>query len=169
MLHVDPRRIAILGESSGGGIAAGVALMARDRGLEPPLRKQILIYPMLDDRNTTQNPEMEPFLLWTNSDNITGWTALLGEDMIGTDQVSEYAAPARAKDLKGMPETYIDVGGLDKFLEEDVEYARRLISAGVVVELHVHSGAPHFFEGIAPQSGLAGRAMADRLRALKKI
>ena len=128
-----------MGDSAGGGLAAGVCLMARDRG-GPPIAQQLLIYPMLDDRPTTPDPQLVPFLTWTYDDNLTGWAALLG-DSAGADAVSPYAAPARATDLTGLPDTYIDVGDLDIFRNEDITYARRLSDAGVPTELHLHPGA----------------------------
>ena len=113
-----------MGDSAGGGLAAGVCLMARDRG-GPAVAQQLLIYPMLDDRPATPDPALLPFLTWTYDDNLTGWGALLG-DGAGGDDVSPYAAPARATDLAGLPDTYIDVGDLDIFRNEDIGYARRL-------------------------------------------
>lgn len=101
-LGVDPGRIALMGESAGGGLAAGTALLARDRG--PAVARQILIYPMLDDRNTVPNPALAPFALWSYDDNYTGWHALLG-DKTGTQEVPAPAAPARARDLAGLPAT----------------------------------------------------------------
>jgi len=136
---VDTKRIAVMGESAGGGIAGGVALMARDRKLEPPLAKQILVYPMLDDRTTTSNPAIEQFLTWKYEDNITGWTALLG-DKIGTDNVDPYAAPARVESVEGLPPTYIDVGELDIFAAEDMKYAQRLALANTSTEFHLYPG-----------------------------
>ncbi|KAF3910934.1 Acetylcholinesterase [Dactylellina cionopaga] len=167
-LNVDPTRIAIMGESAGGGIAAGVALLARDRSLSPPIAKQILIYPMLDDRNTKPTP-VAPFAVWSYDNNLTGWTALLGKDVIGTDEVSQYAAPARATDLSNLPATYIDVGGLDIFLTEDIEFAKRLAESGVEVEAHVYPGVPHAFEMLAPAAVAAKRARENRLRAMRSL
>lgn len=161
-LGVDPARIAIAGDSAGGGLAAGTTLMARDRG-GPALARQILIYPMLDDRNTVPDPALVPFLTWTYDDNVTGWGALLG-DAAGTDAVSAYAAPARATDLSGLPPTYVDVGELDIFRDEDIEYARRIAATGTSVELHVHPGVPHAFEGFAPTADVSRRTRADRTR-----
>jgi acetyl esterase/lipase len=166
-LGVDPARIAVMGDSAGGGMAAGVALMARDRG-GPALAAQILVYPMLDDRTTTPDPEIEPYAMWTTDDNITGWGCLLG-DTAGGDDTPPYAAPARAQDLAGLPRTYIDVGQLDIFRAEDIAYAERLAVAGVDVEFHLHPGVPHAFEVFAPESAVARRAQADRARVLRSI
>jgi acetyl esterase/lipase len=166
-LGVDPARIAVMGDSAGGGVAAAVALLARDRG-GPALSRQILVYPMLDDRNTTPAPALQPFLTWTYDDNVTGWNALL-EGRAGADDVPGYAAPARAGDLAGLPPAYIDVGELDIFCVEDVTYAQRLAAARVPVELHVHPGVPHAFEAFAPQADVSRRAIADRLRVLRSL
>lgn len=166
-LGVDPDRIAVMGDSAGGGIAAGVALMTRDRG-GPRLLRQILIYPMLDDRTTEVDADIAPFATWTYDDNITGWGALLG-DAAGSDDVSHYAAPARAQDLTGLAPAYIDVGELDAFRNEDIAYARRLAAAGVSIELHVHPGCPHGFEGFAPTADVSRRALSDRHRALQSL
>ena len=168
-LNIDPERIAIMGESAGGGIAAGVGLMARDRGLVPALAKLILIYPQLDDRNLTPIESIEPFAVWKCDDNITAWSALLGKDKAGGPDTSPYAAPARAKDLKGLPPTYIDVGELDIFVAEDTEFAMRLMKAGVTVELHVYPGVPHAFEALAPTTAVTARAMGNRFAAAKDV
>ena len=165
--NVDPARIAAFGESAGGGLAAGVALMARDKGLSPPLAKQILIYPMLDDRNLKANPQIEPFAFWKNADNITAWTALLGDKAGNPDaDVSHYCAPARAKSLAGLPPTYIDIGGLDIFRDEDCEYARRLAAEDIEVEFHLYPGVPHAFEMIASQAAVTKRAFENRFRSM---
>jgi acetyl esterase/lipase len=166
-LGVDPTRIAVMGDSAGGGLAAGVALLARDRG-GPALAQQLLIYPMLDDRAHTPDPQLLPFLTWTYDDNVTGWAALLGEST-GTDTVSAYAAPARASDLTGLPATYIDVGDLDIFRDEDILYARRLSDAGVPTELHLHPGCPHAFEALVRDADVSRRAISDRVRRLRSL
>ena len=166
-LGVDPARIALMGDSAGGGLAAGVALLARDRG-GPVVAAQLLIYPMLDDRAQTPDPDLLPFLTWTYDDNITGWAALLGESA-GSDAVSVYAAPARATDLTGLPATYIDIGDLDIFRDEDITYARRLSDAGVPTELHLHPGCPHAFEALAREADVSQRAIADRIRRLRAL
>jgi acetyl esterase/lipase len=166
-LGVDPARIAVMGDSAGGGLAAAVALLARDRG-GPGLAAQILIYPMLDDRNTTPDPEIAPFAVWSYDDNITGWGALLG-DTIGGPDVPAYAAAARATDLSDLPACYIEVGQLDIFRDEDLTYAQRLSRAGVNVEFHLRPGVPHEFETYAHTSDVARRSGADRLRSLRGI
>ncbi|MFI5588412.1 alpha/beta hydrolase [Amycolatopsis sp. NPDC051758] len=166
-LGVDPARIAVMGDSAGGGLAAGVTLLARDRG-GPPVARQILVFPMLDDRTTTPDPELAPFATWNYEDNATGWAALLGERAGGPD-VSPYAAAARAADLSGLPPTYLEVGQLDIFRDEDLNYARRLGAAGVDVEFHLHPGVPHEFETFAWDTDVARRAVADRLRVLGSL
>jgi acetyl esterase/lipase len=164
-LRVDPARVAVMGDSGGGGLAAGVALMARDRGVA--LAKQVLVYPMLDDRTTMPDPELAPFAAWSFDDNYTGWHALLGEAVGGPD-VPEYAAPARAVDVSGLAPTYVDTGDLDIFCAESVEYARRIGATGTNVELHVHPGCPHGFDRI-PGLPVAERAFADRFRVLRAL
>lgn len=160
-LNVDPARIALYGESAGGGVAAGMALMARDRQLSPPLAKQILIYPMLDDRNLTPNPAIEPLVFWSTDDNITGWQALLG-GKAGKEGTDPYAAPARAESLKGLPPTYIDVGELDIFRDECIEFAGRLAKENISVELHVYPRVPHAFEVYGSRTSVGKRAIENR-------
>jgi acetyl esterase/lipase len=166
-LGVDPARIAVMGDSAGGGLAAAVALLARDRS-GPVVARQILLYPMLDDRNTTPDPEIVPFAGWSYDDNATGWGALLG-NAVGGPEVSAYAAPARATDLSGLPAAYIEVGQLDIFRDEDLEYARRLSLAGVPVEFHLYPGVPHEFDAIAFDSDVAQRARAGLIRVLRSL
>jgi acetyl esterase/lipase len=166
-LGVDPARIALMGDSAGGGLAAAVALMTRDRG-GPAVSQQILVFPMLDDRNTTPDPEIAPFAVWSYDDNITGWSALLGSAVGGPD-IPSYAAPARATDLSGLPTCYMEVGQLDIFRDEDLTYAQRLSLAGVSVEFHLRPGVPHEFETFAYATDIARRAVGDRLRVLRSI
>ena len=163
-LGVDAARIAVMGDSGGGGLAAGTALLARDRGLA--LARQILVYPMLDDRTTVPDTALLPFAGWSYDDNYTGWHALIGEQ-IGTVGVPESAAPARAADLAGLAAAYLEVGELDIFRDETIEYARRAGAAGTSVELHVHRGCPHGFDRVAPNADVVQRARADRLRVLR--
>lgn len=166
-LGIDTDRVAVMGDSAGGGLAAAVCLLARDRG-GPGVAQQILIYPMLDDRAVTPDPGLLPFLTWTYDDNTTGWRALLGADA-GSPSVSPYAAPARATDLNGLPDTYLDVGDLDIFRKEDIAYATRLADAGVPTELHVYPGCPHAFEALARNAGVSRRAISDRVRRLRSL
>ncbi|MEV0893931.1 alpha/beta hydrolase [Promicromonospora sp. MEB111] len=153
-LGIDPDRLLIAGGSAGGGLAAGTALIARDEG-GPALAGQVLIYPMLDDRDrTVSTTQMDGIGVWDRSSNITGWSALLG-DRRGTDDVSVYAAPARATDLTGLPPAFIDCGSAEVFRDEDVAYASALWAAGVQAELHVWPGGFHGFDIMAPHTVLA--------------
>lgn len=166
-LGVDPTRIAIGGASAGGGLTAGLGLLTRDRG-EVPLAFQLLIYPMLDDR-TVASLEPHPYTgeyIWTRDANRFGWTALLGQEPGGPD-VSPYAAAARADHLAGLPSTFISVGSLDLFLEENLEYARRLMRAGVPTELHVYPGAFHGFN-MASGAKISLSFVRDQLDALTR-
>ncbi len=166
-LGVDPGRLVVTGESAGGGLAAALVLLARDRA-EIPIAFQHLIFPMLDDRTVTAD-DPSPFhgeFLWTRPDNRFGWASLLGMEP-GSPDVSYHAAPARAPDLSGLPPTFISCGALDLFLEEDMEYARRLIRAGVPTELHIYPGAPHGFMFVA--DAYVTRAYArDSMAALER-
>jgi acetyl esterase/lipase len=165
-LGLRPERIAIMGDSGGGGVAASAAIIARDRGLGPA--RQILIYPMLDDRNLAGDAAREPFLSWTYDMNFTGWSARLGEQF-GADDVAPEAAAARLTDFRSLAPAYIEVGDLDIFRDENLAYAQRLAAASVPIELHVHPGSPHGFERFAPHSQLAQRAMRDRLRTIQRF
>ncbi|UPK97604.1 hypothetical protein LCI18_008539 [Fusarium solani-melongenae] len=169
--NIDPSRIAVMGDSAGGGLAAGAALMARDRGLSPPLAKQILVYPMLDDRTSlSETSSLNEFLSWDSHANKLGWSAALGADKAGKDDanVSIYAAPGRAVDLSALPSTYIEVGGLDLFRGECISYASRLAAAEVEVELHVWPGLPHGFDVMSKLSW-AQKAADARARALRHL
>ncbi|HXQ13854.1 MAG TPA: alpha/beta hydrolase [Caulobacteraceae bacterium] len=162
-LGVDPARIAIKGESAGGGLAAGLGLMARDRG-EVPVCFQLLVYPMIDDREPDEPHAWVGEFIWTRQSNRFGWASILGREP-GGEGVSPYAAAARADDLSGLPPTFISVGALDLFLEEDVEYARRLARAGVAVELHVYPGAFHGYQ-LVGETSVGRRARRDEMEAL---
>ncbi|MDH4148594.1 MAG: alpha/beta hydrolase fold domain-containing protein [Acidimicrobiia bacterium] len=157
-LGVDRSRIGIGGASAGAGLAAGLGLLARDRG-EVALAFQLLIYPMLDDRQITASSQwLDP--IWPPAANTYGWRAYLGDRAKGAD-VPEYAAPARATNLAGLPSTLIAVGAIDGFSDEDIDYAVRLRHAGVPVELHVYPGAPHGFDSLLPNTAIAKRAVRD--------
>ena len=165
-LGVDPDRIALMGDSGGGCPTAGAAILARDRGM--PVARQILIYPMLDDQNLIPNPLLQPFATWTYDNNFTGLSALLGE-RLGDATVSPLAVPARLQNAAGLPPTYIEVGELDIFRDEDIAYAQKLATGGVPVELHVHPGVNHGFDRLAPASRPVQRAMSDRVRVIEAI
>ncbi|MGP6205455.1 alpha/beta hydrolase [Microbacterium sp. F2] len=160
-LGLDSRRLVVAGASAGGGLAAAAALAARDRG-GPPLRGQLLDYPMLDDRGRTASTRaFDGVGVWDRVSNETGWAALLGESVRGPD-VSPYAAPARATDLRELPPAFIDVGTAEIFRDEAVGYARGLWAAGVDVELHVWPGAFHACDIFAPHTRIARRMIVTR-------
>lgn len=150
-LGVDPARIGIVGESAGGGLAAATALMARDlKG--PALAAQFLVFPMLDHRTGSDdcpygNPVTGEFV-WTRDSNRFGWGALRG-DYCADDARKGWFSPSLAEDLAGLPQTWIGTGSLDLFLDENLDYARRLIAAGVPVELHSYPGAIHAFQAVS--------------------
>jgi len=157
----DPSRIAIGGASAGGGLAAALAQRARDTPAGPTPVLQLLIYPMLDDRNTTPSSHgIEDPTLWDRATNLKAWNFYLG-DRAGADTLPDYAAPARMTNLVGLPSTFIAVGDLDLFLDEDIEYAQRLLQAGVPTELHVLAGAIHGFDILAPDAALTQRLNRD--------
>ncbi|NMO04459.1 alpha/beta hydrolase [Gordonia sp. TBRC 11910] len=160
-LGVDATRLIIAGASAGGGLSAGTALLARDRR-GPALIGQVLMCPMLDDRDQTLSTHQYPDVgIWTRPSNQYGWGALLG-DRYGTDDVSIYAAPARATDLSGLPPTYIDCGSAEVFRDEDIAYAALLWQSGVQAELHVWTGGFHGFDSLAPHTALAQAATRTR-------
>ncbi|WP_067650370.1 alpha/beta hydrolase [Nocardia harenae] len=162
-LGVDPHRIALMGDSGGGGVAAGAAILARDHAVA--VSRQILIYPMLDDRNVEPDPQLAATATWTYDNNFTGWHALLGDGR-GGEAVSPVAAPARLADPAGLAPAYLEVGDLDIFRDETIAYASALLGAGVSCELHVVPGAPHAFEWLAPEATVGKRALRARLDAI---
>jgi|GEM_PF-443721 len=165
-LEIDVHRIAIMGDSAGGGIAAAVAILARDR--EVQLARQILIYPMLDDRVIVPDERLLPFAVWTYDNNYTGWSASLGADR-GGNNISAIAAPGRLLQFDGLAPAFISIGDLDIFRNENLDYAGKLAKAGVPVEFHLHPGAPHGFEFMAPDTMVSKRAMADYIRVIQSV
>jgi acetyl esterase/lipase len=167
-LGADPERIVIAGASAGGGLTAALALLLRDRGGPRPVG-QVLLCPMLDDRNDTPSShQMAGLGVWDRTANETGWTALLGEVRGGPD-VSPYAAPARAEDLSGLPPAFLDVGSAETFRDEVVAYASRIWQAGGVAELHVWPGGFHGFDGFAPQAAVSRAARTAQLEWLRRL
>jgi acetyl esterase/lipase len=167
-LGLDPARIGIKGESGGGGFAAAAALYARDRR-GPKFAFQHLIYPMIDDR-TAVRKDLHPCVgefVWTQENNYFGWRSLLGMEP-GSPDVSPYAAAARAADVSGLPPTYISVGGLDLFLEENLSYADRLSRAGIPVEFHMYPRAYHGFYR-ATDARVTKQAEHDTREALRRF
>ncbi|MBA4025334.1 MAG: alpha/beta hydrolase [Gordonia sp.] len=159
----DRNRLAIYGASAGGNLTIAVALTARDRGF-PAVSFIMPVYPMLDDRNETGSSRAITGVgIWDRSANVEAW-----EWFLGGQQVDEFAAPSRAADLSGLPPTFIDVGDVDLFRDEDIEFATRLVQAGVPTELHVYPGAYHGSETFAPDAELSRRIWSNRLAALER-
>ncbi|KAI1385885.1 Alpha/Beta hydrolase protein [Hypoxylon trugodes] len=174
-LGIDSSRLGVMGDSAGGGLAAGTTLLARDRGLDPPVKNQILVYPMLDDRSMAhmiKNPgssQVEEFSLYPVLNLYVYWEMYLGKENAGAETgVSPYAAPGRATDLKGLPSTYMDVGGLDLFRDECATFAARLAAADVEIEFHLIPGVPHGFD-VATEIGATKRAYEGRIRWIKSL
>jgi acetyl esterase/lipase len=142
-LGIDKQRIGLYGLSAGGGLAAALALLARDRG-EVPLAFVLLDCPMLDDRQQTPSITADGLYVWSASSNEFGWRSYLGE-LYGSDEVPPYAAAAREADLSALPPTCVVVGSIDGFRDEDIAYAQRLNQSGVPCELHVIAGLPHAY------------------------
>ncbi|MFJ8958310.1 alpha/beta hydrolase [Lentzea sp. NPDC102401] len=165
-LGIDPARLGIGGESAGGGLTAGTVLMARDRG-GPELCFQFLGIPELDDRLGTES--MTDYVdtpIWNRPNAVYSWTAYLGTEP-GGDDVSPYAAPARAADLRGLPPTFVSTCQFDPLRDEGVEYARRLAHAGVPVELHLYPGTFHGSSMVA-SAEISARMFADEIEALRR-
>lgn len=166
-IDVDSSRIAIGGASAGGGLASGMAILARDRD-EVKVVFQLLIYPMINDCNVAPAGDTLPdTLFWTRDNNLMGWRSYLGCEP-GGEGISYYAAAYRADNLEGLPPAYIAVGDIDLFAREDIEYARRLVAAGVPTELHVYPGGCHAFDMLVPDADISKRFTADIHRALKR-
>lgn len=160
-LGIDAARILVTGASAGGGLAAGVCLLARDRVTTQPLG-QLLIYPMLDERNETLSSlQFDGIGLWNRESNETGWNALLGTRR-KTSDVTHYASPAKAENLAGLPSTFIDVASAEVFRDECVNYAMQMWADGGVAELHVWPGGTHAFDIIAPESPISLGARSSR-------
>ncbi|GGU92327.1 esterase [Streptomyces filipinensis] len=164
----DAGRVVVGGKSAGGGLAAALALLTRDRGGPAPIG-QLLLCPMLDDRNDTfSSHQMAGVDTWDRTSNATAWQAALGERR-GAADLPPYAAPARATDLSGLPPAYVEVGSAETLRDEDVAYAQALWRAGGQAELHVWPGAFHGFDTFAPKAALSQDARDARTRWLRRI
>jgi acetyl esterase/lipase len=164
---VDASRIAVAGASAGGGLAAQIALHARERG-EIGLAAQILVYPMLDDRTVLRTDlEEGGFRLWDNRSNRVGWSAYLGHEA-GATEASPIAVPARNEDLRGLPPAWIGVGALDLFCDEDMAYAERLRAVDVPCETIVVDGVFHGFDGIVADSSATRRFRESMFAVMKR-
>jgi acetyl esterase len=166
-LGVDPQRIAIHGNSAGGGLSAGLALLARDRG-GPHIAFQYLGVPEVDDRLST--PSMTAFTdtpIWNRPNAVISWDAYLGRGVPGTDGVSPYAAPARATDLAGLPPAYVSVMHFDPLRDEGIAYALAMLAAGVTVELHLFPGTFHG-SGLAEHAAVSRREKAEAVAVLRR-
>lgn len=164
-LGIDRSRIGVAGVSAGGGLAAALALLARDRA-EIPLSFQLLDCPMLDDRQLTESSRTEGLPVWSRRSNEFGWRSYLG-DLYGTDDIPATAAPARAEDLSGLPPAFVSVGTVDGFRDEDIMYALRLNQAGVPTELHVYPGLCHGYQ-LAQDAPIVQQTREDVERWLRR-
>ena len=165
---VDANRLAVAGASAGGGLAAQIALHARDKG-EIRLAAQILLYPMLDDRTVNRTDlDESAFRLWDNRANRVGWSAYLGHEA-GAAEASPIAAPSRNEDLRGLPPAWIGVGGLDLFRDEDMAYAERLRAADIPCETIVIDGVFHGFDGIVADSAATQRFRESMFAVMRKV
>lgn len=163
-LGMDTSNIGLMGASAGGGLALAVALMLRDRG-GPALNYLLPIYPMIDDRHATASShEVIDIGIWDRAGSIEAW----GLYLAGAE-ADAYAAPARAEDLSGLPPSYIDVGDLDLFRDEDITLAQRLSAAGVPVEFHLWTGAYHASELFAPKARLSQQIWNTRYQAIRRM
>jgi acetyl esterase/lipase len=165
-LGIDPTRLAVAGASAGGGVTAAVALLARDRG-GPKLAFQMPLYGCLDDRHITpSSQEITDPRVWNREISLKSWKLYLAVE--NSDEVSPYAAPIRAKDLSDLPPAYICIGEEDLMRDENIEYAMRLMQAGVPTELHIYPGAFHGFDILVPTAAVSQRAVFEYMDALKR-
>lgn len=167
-LGIDPGRIVLAGESAGAGLAAGLALLTRDRRGPVPIG-QLLMYPMLDDRlDTVSARQTEPVGTFDRVSGETAWNAYLGERRRSGD-ISIYEARSRAMDLSGLPPVFIDAGSSELLRDEDVAYASAIWASGGQAELHVWPGGFHGFDQIVPDAAVSRAARAARNAWLERL
>lgn len=165
MLGIDSTRIAVVGGSAGGGLAAALALLSRDRK-GPAICFQLLLYPMLDDRcDTPSSLEMTDSRIWNRISTLAGWRMYLGS--LNKEEITQYASPARVTDPSGLPPIYTFVGELEPFRDEVIEYASKLAKAGVPTELHMYPGCFHACERMEPNAKISKKIVRDYITALK--
>ena len=165
-LGVDPSQISIMGDSGGGGVAAAACILARDEQL--PVARQLLVYPMLDDRNVVGDDHLADVALWKYDSHKIVWDAVLG-GRTGAAGISPYISPARLEDFRGLPPAYIEVGELDIFRDEALEYARKLGRAGVSCEFHMYPGAPHGHDWLNLSASVSKRSLQARMAAIRSL
>ena len=165
-LGVDSSQISIMGDSGGGGVAAAACILARDEQL--PLARQLLIYPMLDDRNVVGDDYLADVALWKYDSHKIVWDAVLG-GKTGAAGISPYISPARLEDFRGLPPAYIEVGELDIFRDESLDYARKLGRAGVSCEFHMYPGAPHGHDWLNLSASVSKRSLQTRMAAIRSL
>lgn len=163
-LGIDAGNIGLYGQSAGGGLTIAVAMMARDRG-GPKFKYMVPIYPMIDDRNESASSKLVTDVgIWDRAGSIEAWGWYLGGN-----PADQYAAPARATDVSGLPPAYIDVGELDMFRDEDIDFVKKLSEADVAVEFHLWPGAYHASEVFAPEAKLSARIWDSRIAGIKRL
>lgn len=165
-LGIDPERVIVGGSSAGGGLAATLTLLIHDRKRPKPLL-QLLVYPMLDDRNTGPDVARPYHRVWDQESNVIGWSSYLGKEP-GVSDVPAHAAAARREDLGGLPPTWIGVGTLDLFHDEDVAYADRLRKAGVPTTLEIVPGAFHGFDIVMATKPVSVQFFDAQVATIKK-
>lgn len=166
-LGIDTSRIAVMGDSAGGCLAAALAIRARNNKLSPPIAQQLLLYPMLDYR-TTGKIDAE-LVMWDEVDNATGWTAYLGKLLTEGVDVPDTASPALVKDVAGLPKLYLEVTQLDLLVKENLSYVQRFVEAGIETEFHLAPGLPHGFENFTPNHRVAKDWEENRKRVIRSL
>lgn len=154
---IRTNQLMVGGDSAGGGLTAALSLYARDKG-EVAIAFQMPLYPMIDDRMTSESAKDNNAPVWNSKSNYLGWNLYLGEQF-GTSNVPYYAAPARAKDYSNLPPTATFVGELEPFRDETIQYIENLKKAGVSVNFQLYKGCYHAFEQMCPKADVSKKAI----------